>query len=482
MKKYLILLTVILLAGNAFASAPDTAWTRTFGDTAVEEGKSVQQTSDGGYIACGYTCSYGAGGKDAWLVKTDANGNKQWDKIFGIAQYDLGTSVRQTTDGGYIMCGTTSGGSNGNIWLIKTDNSGNKQWDKTFGGSGDDFSFSVKQTSDGGYIITGETTSFGAGNFDVWLIKTNSLGDTMWTKVFGGTSWDIGHSVLQANDGGYIVCGGTGSFGAGDYDVWIIKTDANGNKQWDKTFGTIYSDGGASINKTTDGGYIICGSASPASSTNDLWLIKIDSLGNEQWDKLFGGSDYDYGGSAQQTTDGGYIACGITRSFGVEDIWLIKTNPTGDTLWTKVFGGSDYEYLGEIQQTSDGGYIVCGTTDSYGINGAGDMWLIKIGAEASVEDPKPVETDYNLSVSQNPFSKSTVITYHLSELTTDNRPLTTLCIYDLSGRCVKTLVDGEKKAGSYSIPLSAKELKTGVYFLTLTSGTLKITKKITIIR
>ena len=203
---------------------------RTYGGSDWDDGSSVQQTSDGGYIIAGYTKSFGAGG-DVYLIKTDANGNLLWQKTYGGSGYDDGTSVKQTSDGGDIIAGwTESFGVGGrNVYLIKTDANGNLLWQKTYGGSDYDWVFSVQQTSDGGYIIAGLTESFGAGGRDVYLIKTDADGNLLWQKTYGGSDDDCGTSVQQTSDGGYIIAGYTFSFGAGEGDVYLIKTDANGN-------------------------------------------------------------------------------------------------------------------------------------------------------------------------------------------------------------------------------------------------------------
>ncbi len=217
-------------ARAANAAAKD-KWTRTFGDEADDWVNSVQQTKDGGYIVAGGTKSYGAGNYDVWLIKTDANGNKLWSKTFGGKADDWAWSVQQTEDGGYIVAGRTQSYGAGSIdaCLIKTDANGKKLWSKTFGGKADDFANSVQQTEDGGYIVAGYTGSYGAGNSDAWLIKTDANGKKLWDKAFGDEEDDFANSVQQTEDGGYIVAGWTESYGAGSIDACLIKTDANGN-------------------------------------------------------------------------------------------------------------------------------------------------------------------------------------------------------------------------------------------------------------
>jgi len=321
--------------GQALAQGlPELEWSKTFGNLGDDLGDSVQQTSDGGYIIAGFTESYGAGGEDVWLIKTDSDGDRVWDKTFGGTSDDAGWSVQRTSDGGYVIAGGTGsyGAGGEDAWLIKTDSNGSKVWDKTFGGTSDDAGWSVQRTSDGGYVIAGGTGSYGAGGEDAWLIKTDSNGSKVWDKTFGGTSLDDGESVQQTLDGGYIIAGFTESYGAGGEDVWLIKTDSNGDKVWDKTFGGTSDDAGWSVQQTSDGGYVIAGSTSSYGAGEwDAWLIKTDSNGNKVWDRTFGGTSDDDGISVQQTSDGRYVIAGATVSYGAggEDVWLMKLGPEG---------------------------------------------------------------------------------------------------------------------------------------------------------
>ncbi|MBA7576211.1 hypothetical protein ES708_18050 [subsurface metagenome] len=449
------------VAAVSAQTAPEVEWDKTFGGPDNDSAYSVQQTSDKGYIVAGNIDR--EGNSDFWLIKTDSNGNKEWDKTFGDSDRDYARSVQQTSDGGYILAGyTQSFGAGGyDFWLIKTDLNGNKEWDKTFGGSESDKAYSVQQTLDEGYIVAGYTHSFGAGHSDFWLIKTDQNGNKVWDKTFGGSDNDYAYSVQQTSDKGYILAGDTKSFGAGGYDFWLIKTDQNGNKKWDKTFGGSNDDWTYSVQQTSDKGYILAGhTKSFGAGNSDFWLIKTDSNGNKEWDKTFGGPEYDFALSVQQTSDKGYILAGHTQSFGAGnyDAWLIKTDQKGNELWDKTFGGSKSDYAHSVQQTSDGGYILAGYTQSFGAGGR-DLWLVKLkGNGVMVEEDQP-KADSLLQNYPNPFNEATTIQYNLPE-----NSKVSLDIYNLSGQKVKTLVDKVQEPGNYIVNFNANNLPSGIYF------------------
>jgi len=384
MKKsmFLTVLLGLFFASTAFALEPgDTLWTRTYGGSYVDAADDVQQTSDGGYILAGFT-QFGFGWyTDFYLVKTDANGDTLWTRTYGGDDWDIAKSVRQTSDGGYIVAGMTRSFGAGyyDAYLVKTDANGDTLWTRAYGGSDYDYANSVQQTTDGGYIVGGETSSFGVRGRDGWLLKLDANGDTLWTRTFDAVERESFRCVEQTTDGGYIVVGETGFWG-GDVDFYLVKTDANGNTLWTRTYGGGEWDEGTSVQQTTDGGYIVVGSTESFSGgwDTDFYLLKTDANGDTAWARTYGGRDEEYGSSVKQTNDGGYILAGKSNSFweGDWNFYVVKTDANGDTLWTGVYGGRFTDWAHSIQQTDDGNYVIAGRTDPG--TGFQDMYLIKV--------------------------------------------------------------------------------------------------------
>ena len=365
-------------------------WDKTFGGSSYDYARSIVQTSDGGYTMAGETASKGAGSYDMWVVKLDAYQNKQWDKTFGGNNYETASSIVQTSDGDYAVAGYTDskGADQSDMWVVKLDANGNKQWDKTFGGNSNDHAHSIVQTSDGGYAVAGNTKSKGTywHDIDMWVVKLDANGNKQWDKIFRGSSYDDARSIVQTSDGDYAVAGYTDSKGAGGYDMWVVKLDANGNKQWDKTFGGNNYETAYSIVQTSDGGYAVVGDTkSKGAGQSDMWVVKLDANGNKQWDKTFGGNNYETAYSIVQTSDGGYAVAGSTKSKGAgqSDMWVVKLDANGNKQWDKTFGGNNYETAYSIVQTSDGGYAVAGSTKSKGA-GQSDMWVLKLDKDGNL--------------------------------------------------------------------------------------------------
>ena len=444
-KPFLVgLLLVMVFVLPAFSQQ---RWQRAYGGGNGDCGESVQQTSDGGYIVGGYTESFG-NGRQVYLIKTNASGDTLWTRTYGGTGYDEGYSVQQTSEGGYIITGGTNSFGNGTqVYLIKTNSSGDTLWTKTYGGPTHNVGYSVRQTSDGGYIIVGVTMPVGDTLGDVYLIKTSPSGDTLWTKTYGGEYGDAGNSVQQTSDGGYIVAGGYYSSWYGN-QAYLLKTNMNGDTLWSRTFGAGY-EFGHSVQQTTDGGYIMAGSTYPRGSSWQVYLIKTDSAGETLWIKDYGGTSYDFGNSVQQTTDAGYIITGWCSYLGRNAVYLVKTNASGDTLWTKAYEGTRQELGYYVQQTSDGGYIIAGETQSYG-NGI-QVYLIKTDANGNSGVETPIRqldgsTIRQLKATPNPFVSFTLIPGHSSEI---------FALYDISGR----------RVGVYKGDRIGEGLRAGVYFI-----------------
>ncbi|MGB3342176.1 MAG: hypothetical protein WBB37_11915 [bacterium] len=387
MLKRIVFVGISLLITLLFAQAPDTLWTKTYGGVAGGIGRSVKQTMDKGYIITGWT-SFG-NDFEVYLIKTDSFGDTLWTRTYGGEYEDTGFSVLQTSDSGYIIAGRTYsfGASYSEVYLIKTDNVGDTLWTKMYGDHGGSPSYnwaeSIQKTVDGGYIIAG-TYRLNNG----YLLRTDSFGDTLWTRWFGGPQKDQLFSVQQTADSGYITVGYTESWGAGSCDVYLVKTDSLGDTLWTRTYGGIHDDVGKSVQQISSGGYIIVGTTVLGGpGYTDVYLIKTDSFGDTLWTRTYGGANiHNQGESVLQTADGGYIITGSTSlGAGWTDFWLIRTDAIGDTLWTKTIGGSEREISYSVQVTADGGYIITGFTDSYGAGGR-NVYLVKTEPDVGIHE------------------------------------------------------------------------------------------------
>lgn len=418
------------------AQAPDTAWTKTFGGMYQDYGNSVQQTVNGDFVIVGYTDDWF--NKDIYVIRTDADGVTLWTETYGAGDYDVGTYIQETADDGLIMTGYAVLFSSYDVYLLRTDKYGDSLWAQAYGGTENDLGWSVQQTSDGGYIIVGTTLSFGAGAGDVYLIKTDSLGDTTWTRTYGGVSSDGGFSVQATTDNGYIIVGYTQSFGSGGRDVYLIKTDADGDTLWTKTHGGTDDDQGFSVQQTSDGGYVIGGWISTYADSDNVWLLKTDALGDTLWTRNFGGIVNERGYSVKQTSDNGYIIAGIKGPWIYSDVYIIRTDSLGATLWTKTYGGAYDDAAFSVQQTIDGGYIIAGYTSSFGVDP--DVWLLKMEPDVFIEENNTVikKTEYSATIISGPLLL----------------PKGKTCrVFDITGRAV---APGNIRPGIYFIEIDKK--------------------------
>ena len=311
----------------------DIEWQRAYGMDGFAGLISIQETLGGGYIGAGwiYPDPSNLDDRDMWILKVDSNGHIEWQNRYGGSNSEEGRSILQTVDGGYIVAGYTYTFGLMGVWVLKLDSLGNVQWQKTFGGSGIEIR-SILQTPDEGYVLTAFTDSSGAGGYDAWVLKLDKNGNSEWQKTYGGNQGDFGEAIYRTSTGEYILAGSTESFGAGDADGWVLKLDANGNIQWQKAYGGANGDWLIAIRQTSDGGYLAAGQTSSfGAGEGDGWVLKLDLNGNIEWEKTLGGKKYDRFVSIQETSDE-FILVGETGSFGTggDDIWVSKIQKDGN--------------------------------------------------------------------------------------------------------------------------------------------------------
>ncbi len=402
-------------------------WAKAYGGSGSDWISSLQETLDGGCIVAGYSESFGYGDdSNVWVMKLVSDGSITWEKTYSGVPYDWASSVRATSDGGYIIAGYTEcfGAQDGDVWVIKVDSTGAIVWETRYGGDGfsggigSDEATSIKETIDG-YIVAGRTKSFGGicsgesitpgvscisdedcpvdpeeeatclYDSDAWLLKLDTLGNISWEQSYGGVDFDIARSVEQTSDGGYIVAGDTWHAASGttvNSDMVVLKLNSDGSIQWQKTYGDIDSDTACCVQETPDGGYILAGDTRSFTSISDIWVLKLTSTGTISWQKTYGGN-WSYASALDQTSDGGYIVAGHTHDYGAgfSDILLLKLDNTGAITWQKVYGGEGFEWAHAVEETTMGEYLVAGRTQSISA-GSDDALLLKVDSNGDIPD------------------------------------------------------------------------------------------------
>ncbi|HXF99336.1 MAG TPA: T9SS type A sorting domain-containing protein [Bacteroidota bacterium] len=496
------------------------------------------QTRDGGYLFAGSTNGFGSGQTDGYLIKTNTRGDTMWSRTFGASNYEHLVSVQQTADGGYIATGPTQSFGVGGFdyYLVRVDSLGNHLWSRTYGGTLPDEPARVIQTRDGGYLIGGLTSSFGAGGTDLYFVKTNVSGDTIWARAFGSITSETVSALIETRDGGYVAAGRVYDAQTFDNDMYIIKTTSNGGTSWIQTIGGSEVseralDDACAIRQIQDGGYIIAGRATFGMDV-DVVLIRTDSAGAVMWLRRYGGPAAEFCFDVQQTSDGGYVVAGSTFSnsqLGNLDSYLFKTDANGGLLWSRRYGQSGTDEVHSVVQTTDGGYLLTGyqsfegtgyrdlyviKTDGTGTSGcledtagfvsaiaslavANQFALVHSGCfveatatavysgahtttlctSVSVKENERMPEGFSLQQNYpNPFNPATHIPF-----TIQVSGFTSLKVYDVLGREVATLVNGNLQAGSYEITFNADGLASGVYLYRLQAGKFVQTRKLVLL-
>jgi hypothetical protein len=489
------LLFLLLSTFSGFAQAPDIVWQKSFGGTASDYLLDAKITTDGGYIMVGNSRSNNGdvtnnhGDYDIWVVKTNAAGDLQWQKSYGGSAEDTVESVTETADGYIIAGGTQSNngdviGQHGGVdaWFLKINFLGEMQWQKTLGTTDNEKGFGIIPTTDGGYIAVAQTPiTPGTFMYRYWIIKMDSQGGIAWEKKYGGLSHSgIPHDVIET-DNGYLIIGESNA-GDGDVlfhhgpnttaDVWVFKLSLSGEIEWQKSFGGALSERGRDVKRTNDGGYIFttlyCASSDGDLTGNngmdDIWIVKLDSLGNIDWQKNIGGSGIDFGLHLTQTADSGYLLAGFTTSNDLDvsgnhgscDAWLVKLDHSGSILWKKTYGGTSCDYAYYAQPTGDGGFVMIGVNsssdgDTTQTHGAEDFWLVKLGPE-TLRTSQFSTNDF--IAYPNPANNSLYV--HLP----NQSMMSSFSINEISGKQIRNA------QGIFS-QIDISYLSKGIYFLTV---------------
>jgi hypothetical protein len=374
-----------LLAALAFEASAQTTFQKMYGGSNDEGMFEIARTFDGGYILAGQTASFSAISNDVYLVKTDEDGNMQWSKVYRGFGTEYAIGIRETADHGFIISGATTsfGGGAEDGFLTKTDASGNIQWSKVFGGPAEDMLFSVIQTFDGGYIAAGHSGSFGAGSMDMMLIRTNALGDTVWTRLIGGADWDNATDIIQASDSSFVLCGRTRSFGSNYLKTLIAKLNPSGDTLWTVQYGGTEEEENQSLEETLDGDYIVLGSSNSFSGSNyNAYLNRFDTTGNLLWSKIYGGLKLEAMYEVVTMADSGFAIVGFTETFGPghrgsdsANVWLVRTDANGDTLWTRSYGGEQMEEVYGMVKNDNEGLTILAYSSSFTADSL-DVYLI----------------------------------------------------------------------------------------------------------
>jgi hypothetical protein len=403
-----ILGSLFFVAAAAPISIPSTMWAMTYGGPGADEARSVIQTSDGGYAIAGSTQSFGHGGWDMWLVKINTTGQVQWNQTYGSAFDEHGYQVIELNDGGYALAGTVNGTD---LYMVRTNSTGNLVWALNYrspqvtGFAIWGSTSSIVQTADGNFVLCGTKQKYGfvmVPMGDIAVIKVSASGQVLWENYYDILVNNGGNKIIQTSDLGFAVLGYAESTFGYFKETVLVKLDANGSFLWNNTFGDI-GENAFSVLQTSDGGYAIAGYTSVGLGLN-YFLIKTDSLGNQTWIKTYGGTnEYDLAYSLVQSNDGGYALAGYTNSFGAgsNDFWLVRTDSSGNMLWNNTYGGTGNDFAYSIVKTNDGGFVMAGSTNSSGA-GNTDFFLIKIADL----NPTPTVTPVPISTS-TPTSQPT---------------------------------------------------------------------------
>jgi len=384
-------------------------WARILGGTDLDVPWSIDLTPDGGVIVAGFTASYGMGSDDGIVAKFNSKGQRIWSKTYGGTDDEELSCIVQRRDGGYFVSGYTDsfGAGWNDAWLLRINASSRIVWQKTYGGWGGDYVFLIRETRDGGVIMVGQTYTYGAGNWDILLMKTSTSGNLQWARTFGGTEEDRAFSVELTPDGGYVVAGWTYSFGAGQADFWVLKLDAAGGIQWQRVYGGKKDDWAFSIKPTMDGGYVVVGNTDRFTGPKGhgrAWVLKLSSAGAIQWQKVYRGkANFEELRNVWQVSDGNFIVAGrISNRPSV-----LKLSPNGSIIWQRQY--HEIHTIEDLVPDDTGGYFAAGQR-WYSDFGKEDIAILKLDPDGKLDCSEWFQDGDAVSISTKAWTAKTACT------------------------------------------------------------------------
>ena len=485
-KTFWVALLLFGSVGSAVSQPPDSLWSRTYGGDLYDECRAILQTTDGGFLLAGQTSELDSTPQiaDCWLLKTDANGDCVWNHRIETTGLEHPYDLIPCYDGTFVVAGNDRASSAfaNDFWLLKVDSMGDTVWDRTYGGPGVDACEAVLQTPDSGFVLGGWTESFGAGGKDFWLVRTDSDGDSLWSRTFGGSWAEECHDIVLTSDGGYLLVGEVLD-PVSSYDIWIVKTDTNGDSEWSRTYGGFHEEYCLSAAQSADGGYVLAGYFHSLYTANeDALIIRTDADGDTLWTRMFPRPPelQDWCEALCRMPDGSSVLAGcrgvnISDDYG-GDFWLFKVSSAGDSVWSRVFDTGSVEWCFGLKPTADGGFVMVGTKQPTWPD-LPDVWLVRIGPTSSVPAVSVPARLTLLTSYPNPFNSTTQIAFML--------PVTqrvSLRLYDVLGREVAVMMSEIQTAGKHEMMFDASGLPSGVYLCRLEAGRMMQTRKMVLIR
>lgn len=477
---FLLLCATIL----AQAQPPDTLWTRRYGRQYHDIAHSVAQTPDGGFIIAGETWNaevFETRNADAYVVKVDSLGNEEWSHSWGTDSSDRINKILVLEDG-YLAAGTYgsippihSVPSRG--WLLRLNSQGDTTWTKLIAGVNGFAWFEDMITAEDGYFIA-VGRSYESSTPDLWMVKFDSSGDTLWTRSFGGTNWEYGWAVASAMDGSYVATGYTSSFGAGSYDFWLIKVSQDGDSLWSRTFGFGGLEEARAIALAADGGFFLGGYSQSLSETyDDAWIVRTDSEGNYMWDIDLAGEFQLSILALSVTDDGGVLATGFDNpGSGGTALLLAKVDSLGDSIWARSWFHEHISDAFDLLELTNGGYVAVGETSYEQDATTGDAWLVRLSPDMSPISPTGpfLPTQLEMAVYPNPFNAQATLQFDL-----ETSGMVQIEMYDLLGRSAGMNHETFLPAGTHTMPIDMAGLASGTYWIQLqTNETIRSTKAV----